>query len=407
MPFPRYQGFSPGGPRGRQRYQPRQQPSCNPYYLPQQSQGFYYQQQQAQVFHPRSYHGSNRPRPYHAAQPYQPFPDVEFQPRGRKPEKKCPECGKVVLNLSEHRRKNHQLKDFGYFCDICGHFEGQDDKHLMVSHFKFVHPFQAVQWSGKQLEKSYQYPERCSVQGCFYKTPSLLALGLHALKSHANEPEVESYSTNTQSFLPSILEEQDIWEHDDSAPPPAVAARPAVCATSPPVVAVRPAVDTTSPPVHRPPRSTVWSAMVPGSRPRVHKPAARSAPGLVATAGGHSIIRPVPVMGYAAPPVSIITPAASAVGPAVAVPLSHLHFRSDQCSQQFRLRLLCQRLFFTKRFNFHWHFSLELCWSRCRARWQKHLRSRMSRCPHQPVPRPLVVLGPRSGPAGRRRQLLF
>ena len=49
--------------------------------------------------------------------------------------KLCPKCGKLVTELSRHRRI-HEFQSWGYKCPLCNHFETHFNKSYMVQHLK-------------------------------------------------------------------------------------------------------------------------------------------------------------------------------------------------------------------------------------------------------------------------------
>ena len=53
--------------------------------------------------------------------------------------KLCPKCGKLVTDLSRHRRRMHEFQSWGYKCPLCCRFETRFNKSYMVQHLKLQH----------------------------------------------------------------------------------------------------------------------------------------------------------------------------------------------------------------------------------------------------------------------------
>ena len=72
------------------------------------------------------------------------FQDMKFAKNQSKPAdlekslKLCPNCGKLVIDLSRHRRM-HEFQSWGYKCPLCCHFETRFNKSYMVQHLKLQH----------------------------------------------------------------------------------------------------------------------------------------------------------------------------------------------------------------------------------------------------------------------------
>lgn len=143
---------------------------------------------------PFRHHGQRGRRGRGAPHPYGPRPTSwrpQYQPRASF----CAACQTHVRSLAQHRRVNHDRKQFGYMCEVCGHFEGQFDRHLFEKHLKTHQPSPDITRCVREVAGGYERAERCTSPGCHFKAPSQFELGRHAASAHATPPPLAEYFT--------------------------------------------------------------------------------------------------------------------------------------------------------------------------------------------------------------------
>ncbi len=139
--------------------------------------------------------GGRAPRP-----PYHQVAHHFRAPGLRRDPVQCYQCGKWVTNLREHKERTHSQKKFGFECPVCGHFEGADQKNLMVKHI-MAHPNLVIERCAKHVPEGYTTPVRCPVTECHHKARDQYQLGLHVAAAHraVSGLNIESYHTLKQS----------------------------------------------------------------------------------------------------------------------------------------------------------------------------------------------------------------
>ena len=124
----------------------------------------------------------------------------------------CYRCRKEVNGLARHVRRVHDLKEWGYKCVVCHHFESCEDRGLILKHVTTSHPDASPpeQYILKEVvDTPYQDVVSCPAGECSFKAESNFKLGIHYNIAHPVAPQVvESYTTCRAT--PAVTTSQEV-----------------------------------------------------------------------------------------------------------------------------------------------------------------------------------------------------